>query len=174
MSDVEATLIEPASCACHGLDKIRPRLGSSVLMFGAGPTGLILAQLLKLNGAARLTIAANKGVKMDLAKKLNCGDVYVELDRDHPEEQWAQLKKDNKYGFDIVVEATGVEKLAQESINYVRRGGTLLIYGVYENKAKVSWAPSKIFGKYRLSLSPWFIYLLDYFPLLYSGDEIKV
>ena len=41
LSDVEATLIEPASCACHGLDKIRPRLGSSVLMFGAGPTGLV-------------------------------------------------------------------------------------------------------------------------------------
>ncbi len=41
LSDVDATLIEPASCACHGLDKIRPRLGSSVLMFGAGPTGLV-------------------------------------------------------------------------------------------------------------------------------------
>jgi threonine dehydrogenase-like Zn-dependent dehydrogenase len=41
LSDVEATLIEPASCAAHGLDRIRPRLGSSVLMFGAGPTGLV-------------------------------------------------------------------------------------------------------------------------------------
>jgi D-arabinitol dehydrogenase (NADP+) len=41
LSDIDATLIEPASCACHGLDKIRPRLGSSVLMFGAGPTGLV-------------------------------------------------------------------------------------------------------------------------------------
>ena len=29
-----------ASCAAHGLDKIRPKLGSSVLMFGAGPTGV--------------------------------------------------------------------------------------------------------------------------------------
>lgn len=41
LNDVDATLLEPASCACHGLDKIRPRLGSSVLMFGAGPTGLV-------------------------------------------------------------------------------------------------------------------------------------
>jgi D-arabinitol dehydrogenase (NADP+) len=32
------------------------------------------------------------------------------------------------------------------SINYVRRGGTLMIYGVYENKALVHWPPSKIFG----------------------------
>ena len=38
---VDATLLEPASCACHGLEKIRPKLGSHVLMFGAGPTGLV-------------------------------------------------------------------------------------------------------------------------------------
>lgn len=63
------------------------------------------------------------------------------------------------------VEATGVEKLANDAINYVRRGmrmlcrffallkdlptyagGTLMIYGVYENKALVHWPPSKIFG----------------------------
>jgi len=43
LTDVEATLIEPASCAAHGLDKIRPRLGSSALLFGAGPTGLVSA-----------------------------------------------------------------------------------------------------------------------------------
>lgn len=41
LSDVDATLLEPASCACHGLEKIRPRLGSHVLMLGAGPTGLV-------------------------------------------------------------------------------------------------------------------------------------
>lgn len=34
LSDVEATLLEPASCACHGLEKIAPKMGSSVLMFG--------------------------------------------------------------------------------------------------------------------------------------------
>merc|ERR1712000_282742 len=36
LSDVDATLLEPASCAAHGLDKIAPKMGSSVLMFGAG------------------------------------------------------------------------------------------------------------------------------------------
>jgi D-arabinitol dehydrogenase (NADP+) len=111
---------------------------------GAGPTGLILAQLLKQNGASRVVIAANKGIKMDIAKDLNAGDEYIELDRQNPEAQWKKLKEDNPYGFDVVVEATGVEKLANDSINYVRRGGTLMIYGVYENKALVHWPPSKV------------------------------
>jgi D-arabinitol dehydrogenase (NADP+) len=148
LTDEESTLLEPAACAIHGLDKLSPPVGVEVLLLGAGPTGLILAQLLKLNGAARLVIAANKGIKMDIAKQLNAADEYIELDRDpaKAEVQWRQLKEKEKYGFDVVVEATGVEKLANESINFVRRGGTLMIYGVYENKALVHWPPSKIFG----------------------------
>ncbi|KAF7350469.1 GroES-like protein [Mycena venus] len=146
LTDEESTLLEPAACAIHGLDKLAPPVGVEVLLLGAGPTGLILAQLLKLNGASRVVIAANKGIKMDIAKDLDAGDEYIELDRQNPEAQWKKLKEDNPYGFDVVVEATGVEKLANESINYVRRGGTLMIYGVYENKALVHWPPSKIFG----------------------------
>lgn len=93
LSDEEATLLEPAACAIHGLDKLRPPVGCDVLMMGAGPTGLILAQLLKLNGASKIVLAANKGMKMDIAKKLNAADVYIELDRKNPGAQWEQLKK---------------------------------------------------------------------------------
>jgi D-arabinitol dehydrogenase (NADP+) len=146
LTDEESTLLEPAACAIHGLDKLNPQVGIEVLLLGAGPTGLILAQLLKLNGASRVVIAANKGIKMDIAKKINAGDEYIELDRKAPEAQWKKLKEDNPYGFDVVVEATGVEKLANDSINYVRRGGTLMIYGVYENSALVHWPPSKVSG----------------------------
>ena len=82
------------------------------------------------------------------------------------------LKDNNLYGFDVVVEATGVEKLADESINYVRRGGTLMIYGVYENKALVHWLPSKVHAVLIASHSSSDIFsflLADFF-----GDEIEV
>ena len=146
LSDVEATLLEPASCAAHGLDKIAPKQGSSVLLLGAGPTGLVLAQLLKLNGGAHVTIAAPEGLKIDLAKSLEAGDTYVPLSRKDSKPQFEQLKKDNPYGFDIVIEATGSVKILEDAINYVRRGGKLVVYGVYSNEARVSWPPSKIFG----------------------------
>lgn len=146
LSDVDATLLEPASCACHGLEKIAPKLGSTVLMFGAGPTGLCLAQLLKHNGGSHVIIAAPGGLKMDLAKKLEAADEYVELSRSNPEAQFQALKDANPYGFDIVVEATGSAKILEDSIHYVRRGGKLVVYGVYSDSARVSWPPSKIFG----------------------------
>ncbi|KAI0336744.1 NADP+-dependent D-mannitol dehydrogenase [Cubamyces sp. BRFM 1775] len=145
LSDEEATLIEPAACAVHGMDKLDAPVGVEALIIGSGPTGLILAQLLKLNGATRIVVAANKGIKMDIAKQLGTADEYIELDRDNPNAQWEELKQRNPYGFDVVVEATGSEKIANEAINYVRRGGTLMVYGVYNNDALVHWPPSKIF-----------------------------
>ncbi|KAL0958145.1 hypothetical protein HGRIS_000312 [Hohenbuehelia grisea] len=146
LSDEEATLVEPAACAIHGADMLRAPVGVDALIIGAGPTGLILAQLLKLNGAAKVVIAANKGIKTQIARELQAGDEVVELDRDDPASQWAKLKQDNPYGFDVVIEATGSEKVANDAINYVRRGGTLMIYGVYSNDALVHWSPAKIFG----------------------------
>ncbi|RDB30492.1 D-arabinitol dehydrogenase 1 [Hypsizygus marmoreus] len=146
LTDEEATLVEPASCAIHGLDKINAPVGAEVLILGAGPTGLILAQLLKLNGASKVVIAANKGIKTQVARELDCGDEYVELDRTNPEPQWARLKEQYPYGFDVVVEATGSEKVANDAINHVRRGGTLVIYSVYANSAMVHWSPAKIFA----------------------------
>ncbi|KAI1189564.1 GroES-like protein [Nemania serpens] len=146
LSDIDATLIEPASCAMHGLEKIAPKPGSHALLIGAGPTGLMMAQFLKHSGVSRLTIAAPGGPKVELAKSLDAADYYVSLDRSDPTPQWEQIKKDNPYGFDIVVEASGSAKVLEDAINYVRRGGKLVCYGVYPNAARVSWPPSKIFG----------------------------
>ncbi|KIY64729.1 GroES-like protein [Cylindrobasidium torrendii FP15055 ss-10] len=141
----DACLIEPTSCAVFGADRLQLPVGSSVLVLGAGPSGLILSQLLKVNGASTVVLAANKGVKTALAQEIGAADVYVELDRADPEAQWAKLKVDYPYGFDAVVEATGSEAIVNRSIDYVRRGGSLLLYGVYGPKAQVHWPPSKIF-----------------------------
>lgn len=126
----------------------------------------MLAQLLKLNGAVRLVLAAPAGPKLDLAKKLEAADEYIALDRANSAAQLEELKKKNPYGFDAVVgslfsskvpeyglktrsrcqvEATGNETIANESINFVRRGGKLMIYGVYAESARVHWPPGKIF-----------------------------
>ena len=146
LSDVEATLLEPASCAAHGLDRIAPKMGSSVLLLGAGPTGLVLAQMLRQNGGCHVVVAAPEGLKMNLAQDLGAGDKYVPLSRSDSSAQFEQIKKENPYGFDIVIEATGSVRILEDAINYVRRGGKLVVYGVYNNAARVSWPPSKIFG----------------------------
>ncbi|KAJ7249392.1 chaperonin 10-like protein [Mycena rebaudengoi] len=124
LTDEEATLIEPAACAVHGADKLGLPVGSEVLILGAGPTGLILAQLLKLNGASKVVVAAHKGVKMDVARKLHAADEY--------------LKKNYVYGFDAVASSPGLI-LTRISLLKVRRG-------LCAHDARVNWALSKILG----------------------------
>jgi len=61
LSPREAVMVEPTACAVHGMEVLAMKPGSDVLLFGAGPTGQVLAQLLKLNGAGRLVVAAPAG-----------------------------------------------------------------------------------------------------------------
>ncbi len=84
LTDVEATLLEPAACAVSGLDRLKEKgspVGAEILIIGSGPTGLLLALLLKNLGYSKLTIASNKGPKMDWAKAHKVADEYIELDR---------------------------------------------------------------------------------------------
>lgn len=68
LSPSQAVMVEPLACAVHGLDVLSLRPGSDVLVFGAGPTGLLLAQLLIHGGAARVTVAAPTEYKLELAR----------------------------------------------------------------------------------------------------------
>ncbi|KAF9247530.1 hypothetical protein DTO006G1_3301 [Penicillium roqueforti] len=100
-------------------------MGSSVLIFGDGITGLVLAKMLRQNGGCNVVVVSVGGLKMDLAQKLGA-DKYIELSRESP--------------------ATGSLKILDDSINYVRRGGKLVMYRVYPDEVRVSWPPAKIFG----------------------------
>ena len=63
-----AVLTEPVACVVHGLDILDLAPGSDVLLFGTGPTGLILTSLLARSGAGRLTVAAPTAAKLELAR----------------------------------------------------------------------------------------------------------
>ena len=146
LSALEAVLVEPASCAAQMLDRVRPGIGSAVLVFGAGPAGLLIAQLLRLNGGCRVVVVSLEGAKLELARRLGVADGYFGLEVGRESEGMRALAEANPLGFDVVVEATGVPKVLEDSINYVRRGGKLAVFGVYSSAARVSWSPSKILG----------------------------
>ncbi|OAL04280.1 L-threonine 3-dehydrogenase [Phaeosphaeriaceae sp. SRC1lsM3a] len=142
--DLEAALIEPAACAAHGIERMAIEVGSRVLLFGCGPTGILLAQLVKMSGAAHLTIASKGGPKLDLARDMKIADEYVTISDAQPHVQMEELAASNTYGFDIVIEATGSPTVLEASLEYVRKGGKLVVYGVYDDSVKISWSPFRI------------------------------
>lgn len=54
------------------------------------------------------------------------------------------VRGSHPHGFDIVVDATGAPSILEQSINYVRKGGTLVVYGVYDDRVKIAWSPMRI------------------------------
>jgi len=142
-----AVFAEPAGCATHGLENLHVRPGSSALVFGAGPTGLLLAQLLRSGGASSVTVAAPKQFKLDVARGLGI-DQTVLIDRKDPAgAQQLVMDASGGKGYDIVVEATGSSAIGNICVPLTRNGGTVLIYGVTGADDEVRFHPFDVFRR---------------------------
>jgi D-arabinitol dehydrogenase (NADP+) len=143
-----AVFAEPAACAMHGLETLDLRPGSSVLVFGAGPTGLLLAQLIATGGASSVTVAAPSQFKLDTAAGLGI-DRTVRISRDDAEGNIEKLRAASPGGdgYDVVVEATGSTKVAELCVPLTRNGGTVLVYGVTRADEKVTFHPFDVFRR---------------------------
>ncbi len=141
-----AVMTEPLACAIHGADVLALRPGSDVLLFGAGPTGLLLAQLLLHGGAARITVAAPSQHKLDVARSLGV-DETVLLDRADPGASASRLRDLAPSGFDVVVEATGAPSVLAQCAALTRTGGTVLVYGMADADVTVPFSPYDIFAR---------------------------
>ena len=142
-----AVFTEPAACAMHGLETLAPRPGCKALVFGAGPTGLLLAQLIATGGAASVTVAGPTQYKLDRAAALGL-EHQVRIDRDDPEGTLAKLREaSGGDGYDVVVEATGSTVIGDICVPLTRSGGTVLVYGVTRADEVVKFHPFDVFRR---------------------------
>lgn len=141
-----AVMAEPTACVVHGLDVLDLRPGADVLVFGAGPTGLVLAQLLAHGGAARVTVAAPTARKLDLARSYGT-DVTVEIDRSDPARALPVLRAAAPDGYDVVVDATGAASVVEICLGLVRDGGTFFVYGMADEQLSVPLHPYEVFRR---------------------------
>lgn len=141
-----AVLTEPLACAVHGADMLALRPGSDVLVLGAGPTGLLLTQLLLHGGAARITVAAPSPHKLELAAHFGA-DHTVQLPRGDQDAAFAELKALAPTGFDVVIEATGSTVVLSRCTGLTRMGGTVLVYGMADADEMVGFSPYELFSR---------------------------
>jgi D-arabinitol dehydrogenase (NADP+) len=141
-----AVFAEPTACAIHGLDVLDARPGSDILLFGAGPSGMLLAQLLRHSGGARVTMAAPTAFKLQLARDYGI-DETVLMNRGAPDETVVALRRIAPDGFDIVVDATGALAVLETCLGLTRDGGTLFVYGMAAGSASLPIHPYEIFRR---------------------------
>jgi 2-desacetyl-2-hydroxyethyl bacteriochlorophyllide A dehydrogenase len=127
-------MVEPLACAVHGLRRLGPVFGDTVLLTGAGTMGLLLLQLLVHAGAGPVTVVDRVGDRLEVARKLGATHVASGLDALDGER------------FEIAVDATGVPAVIDGAAGLVDRGGRLLVFGVSPAEASISLSPFRVYN----------------------------
>jgi len=122
----QAALIEPLACCIRGIDQAGVSAGDVVLIFGAGPIGCFLIQLARMSGAAVVVSVEPATSRHEFASRAGANVVC------NPLEATKVLKAlRGSVGADVVIEASGRLEAAEGCFGLVRRGGTVLLFGVY-------------------------------------------
>lgn len=140
----QAAFAEPLACVVHGADMVDLRCGDKVLIFGAGPAGILLAQMLRHCGAAPVVVVAPTQFKLDLLNRLGI-EHTIRMDRGDYTGHVRAAKALAPEGYDVVIEATGHPPLLEHAFQFTKMGSKLLVYGVYNEEEKISVSPYWIF-----------------------------
>jgi NADPH2:quinone reductase len=138
----EATMVEPVGCCLHGIDRSRIRQGHSVAVIGAGVIGLLLIQLVLLQGADRvIAVEKNDQRRLDAEK----AGAYASLDPSAPHFMESFFDKAEAKGVDVVIEAVGSAEACRLAMDLVKKGGVVNIFGVPPKDAAFPCRPFTIF-----------------------------
>src|SRR5438067_2496238 len=129
----QGALVEPVSCAVHGVRRVGVEAGERFLVVGAGTMGLIMQQLLQ-RGGAEVTVVDRNADRLPRALQLGAHDVG------------ADFSELNGERFDVAGDCTGAAPAIESAFDKVRRGGRLLVFGVAPAEARIALSPFRIYN----------------------------
>lgn len=142
MDLMQGAMAEPLSCCINSHNKYDIRIGSRVLILGAGTIGLMQLMLTKRRGASDITVVDIKEEQLAMAQKLGA-DCVIRSDADVEK----KLRERHAKGFDIVIDATGVPKVVEMGIRLVAETGTFVAFGACPPDSQIVVNPFDIYYK---------------------------
>lgn len=127
-------IVEPLSCALHGLRRLGPVLGDPVVVVGVGTMGLLLVQLLMHAGAGPITAVDKVAERLEVARKLGAATTVTDV---------SAL---DGARFAVGVDATGVPAAIESVIGLLDRGARMLVFGVSPADATVRVSPFRVYN----------------------------
>lgn len=144
MSFEEAAMIEPLACCVRAWVKCPYQEGDSVAIFGVGPTGMMHVMLSHANKFSKIFCFDVNDFRLDFAKKFNVTDTISSADDDRLQKI---LDQTDSRGVDVAIVATSSLKALDDAIEMVRKGGTVMMFGVPSKGAKINLDMSKVYSK---------------------------
>jgi L-iditol 2-dehydrogenase len=143
MTFEEGSMIEPLACCIRGWKKIPFVKGDSVLIFGIGPIGILHAMLAKIYGASTIYCVDINENKVNFCKKMNLG-ICVD---GRTSEIDCLIDLNDRLSPDLIIIATSDMSVLPKSVDIIRKGGTILIFGEPQKEINVNVDFNKIYSK---------------------------
>jgi L-iditol 2-dehydrogenase len=127
-------LVEPAAVAIHAVRRAGSVGGLGVLVLGAGPIGNLVAQAARWRGAEQVVISDVSAHRLRIARE--CGIAPTINPLTHVlESRVAQIFGPARAS--VAFECVGLAETANQAIRCVRKGGTVIVVGVFGDRPSI-------------------------------------
>jgi len=126
----EGALLEPLSVSVHACERAGVKIGSRVLICGAGPIGLISLLVARACGASEVIITDIDPNRLAVAKNFGANRTVLITTKD-PHEASKLVSAQMPEGHaDIAIECSGAESSIWNAIRNTRSGGVIVLVGL--------------------------------------------
>ena len=132
VSDDQAAVIEPLAVAVHDVARAQVKAGDSVLVFGGGPIGALIALVARHRGA-RVAVVEVNPFRLEILKTFGLERVGPDTDVVGWANQWT-----GSTGVDVAFEVTGNPSAARTVADVVRVWGTVSIVAIHAEPVPVN------------------------------------
>lgn len=139
----QGAMTEPVACCLHGIDLCEIRPGHQVVVIGGGMIGLLMVQLAKLAGAARVALLEPVESKREVGRQLGA-DVCI--DSLH-EDVGARLREAGITWVNTVIECVGRPSTIEQAIDLAGNKAVVMMFGLTKPDEAISVKPFQIFQK---------------------------
>lgn len=138
-----AAMIEPISCCLHGLDLTEIKPGNTVMVVGAGNIGMIMVQMAKHMGAAKVIVVDPIRTRLERAKEYGA-DALIDPTSDDTK---AILAEQEIECVDRVIDCAGLVSTAQYSVEHAGKGAIVMLFGLTGPDDVAQIKPFELFKK---------------------------
>lgn len=142
MDFATGAVVDPASIALHTANRGGVRPGDTVVVFGPGPVGLLVADACRIRGAARV-IVVGRGDR--LAQAAAMGNETIDFEATDPVAAIKACTDD--HGADVILDCAGVADTFQWSIPALRKGGRIAAVGIPVDRINIDFQELVLYEK---------------------------